>query len=63
VIEERIRGRNPKEHKKLITHAFKEGKVYFCRAIMRKVVKLIKYDAKIAQDLIALLGEETYTII
>jgi hypothetical protein len=48
VAVERMRGRNPKGYKSLTTQAYKEGKATFCRAIMRKLVKLIKKDEGIA---------------
>ena len=56
----RGRGRNPKGYESLITQAYKEGKAKYCRAIMRKLVKLIKKDESIAKRLTQLLQMHGY---
>ncbi len=55
LVEERMRGRNPKGYQQLITKAFKEGDTKYCRAVMRKCIKIIRNNAEVEKDLNNLL--------
>ncbi len=58
-----MRGRNPKGYQQLITKAFKEGDTKYCRAVMRKCIKIIRKHADVEKDLTDLLVSNGYNFI